>query len=46
MEFKVLTVDAMRPQLGRNTVYLTNDNWNDYAYVTMFDMSLHDADGN
>lgn len=46
MEFKVLTVDATVPQLGRNTVYLKKDNWNDYSYVTMFDMSLHDANGN
>ena len=46
MEFKVLPLDATAPKLGTNTVYLKKDNWNDYSYVTMFDMSLHDADGN
>ncbi|WP_457968857.1 ATP-binding protein [Pseudomonas sp. R4-84] len=46
MEFKVLPVDAAPPQVGRSTVYLRKDNWNDYSYVTMFDMSLHDTHGN
>lgn len=46
MEFKVLPADAAPPQDGRSTVYLKKDNWNDYSYVTMFDMSLHDAYGN
>ncbi|MEE4138717.1 AAA family ATPase [Pseudomonas viridiflava] len=46
MEFKVLPVDATPPQAGRSTIYLKKDNWNDYSYVTMFDMSLHDAYGN
>lgn len=46
MDFKVLPVDAPPPQAGRNTVYLKKDNWNDYSYVTMFDMSLHDEYGN
>lgn len=45
MEFQVLTRGRRVPDNGRNTAYLTIDNWNDYSYVTMFHMSLHDTEG-
>ncbi len=45
MEFRVLSRNTRVPDNGRNTVYLKIDHWNDYTFVTMFHMSLHDEDG-
>jgi predicted ATPase len=46
MEFQVLSRNARIPDTGVNTVYLKIDHWNDYSFVTMFQMSLHDQNGN
>ncbi|RMM44332.1 Phage Hau3 resistance protein [Pseudomonas syringae pv. aptata] len=45
MKFIVLPVGASRPLQGKSTIYLTKDNWNDYSFVTMFSMSIHDEAG-
>ncbi|OUM24649.1 hypothetical protein B8W72_26125 [Pseudomonas putida] len=45
MKFIVLPVGATRPAQGQNTIYLTKDNWNDYSFVTMFSMGVHDEAG-
>lgn len=45
MEFRVLTRSTWIPDSGKDTVYLKIDHWNDYSFVTMFHMSLHDEDG-
>ncbi|WP_423203712.1 AAA family ATPase [Pseudomonas kribbensis] len=45
MEFVILPVGARKPNQGKSTVYLEKDNWNDYSFVTMFYMSLHDEYG-
>lgn len=45
MEFKILSRGDRVPDNGRNTTYLTIDHWNDYSFVTMFHMSLHDMQG-
>lgn len=46
MEFRVLSRTQHVPNAGRNTVYLKIDHWNDYSFVTMFYLSLHDESGN
>ena len=33
------------PRGGKDTVYLKTDQWNDYSFVTVFEMSFHDEDG-
>ena len=45
MEFCVLSRDTWVPDSGKDTVYLKIDHWNDYSFVTMFHMSLHDEHG-
>jgi predicted ATPase len=45
MEFRVLSRSTWVPDNGRDTVYLKIDYWNDFSFVTMFHMSLHDEDG-
>ena len=45
MEFRVLSKSTWVPDTGNDTVYLKVDFWNDYSFVTMFHMSLHDEDG-
>lgn len=45
MQFLVLTKDSWVPQVGKSTVYLKIDHWNDYSFVTMFHLSFHDAKG-
>ena len=45
MEFQVLSRYIWVPDNGRDTVYLKTDYWNDWLFVTMFHMSLHDEDG-
>lgn len=46
MDFRVLSGNNSLPENGRNTVYLEIDHWNDYSFVTMFHLSLHDKFGN
>jgi len=45
MKFVILPVGASRPSHDKNAVYLVKDNWNDYSFVTMFSMSVHDQSG-
>ena len=45
MEFRVLSKNTRVPDSGNDTVYLKVDLWNDYSFITMFHMSLHDKDG-
>jgi len=45
MEFRILSKSTRVPDIGNNTVYLQVDHWNDYSFVTMFGMSLHDEHG-
>lgn len=45
MEFEILSRSARVQDSGFNTVYLRIDHWNDYSFITMFHMSLDDADG-
>ena len=45
MKFFVLPRDTRIPDSGKNTVYLKIDHWNDYSFVTMFDMLIHDERG-
>lgn len=46
MEFVKIPRDGKLPASGKNTVYLQVDNWNDFSFVTMFYMSVHDENGN
>jgi hypothetical protein len=45
MEFRVLSKSTFFPENGKDTAYLRIDHWNDYSFITMFYMSLHDEDG-
>ena len=45
MKFLVLPKDSPIPDTGKNMVYLKIDHWNDYLFVTMFDMFIHDGQG-
>lgn len=45
MKFVVLPRGTSIPNKGRNTAYLSIDHWNDYSFVTMFYLSLHDDNG-
>ncbi|CAK8720657.1 Protein ea59 [Candidatus Electrothrix laxa] len=45
MQFRIVPRDIPVPPSGKDTVYLKVDRWNDYAFVTMFYMSLHDESG-
>lgn len=45
MEFRVLGRKEGIPDVGRNTAYLKIDHWNDYSFVTMFYLSIHDESG-
>ncbi|MGY6275718.1 AAA family ATPase [Methylomonas sp. MgM2] len=46
MNFHLIPRGDTIPKTGVNTVYLQVDRWNDYSFVTMFYMSIHDAEGN
>lgn len=46
MEFRLLNRTQSVPSSGFNTAYLKIDLWNDYSFVTMFYLSLHDESGN
>lgn len=45
MEFVKIPREGSIPKSGENTVYLQVDRWNDFSFVTMFYMSIHDKNG-
>jgi predicted ATPase len=45
MYFRIIPRGGSVPNEGKNTVYLEVDFWNDYSFVTMFYLSLHDEYG-
>ena len=46
MKFHVLKRDSKRPKTGESEVYLIIDHWNDFSFVTMFDVYVFDENGN
>lgn len=45
MEFIIIQREQKFPEQGKNIVYLRIDRWNDYRYVTMFQMVVYDKEG-
>jgi len=45
MAFRLIARDKKKPESGSCEFYLHIDNWNDYSFVTMFYLSLHDNEG-
>lgn len=45
MIFHLIPKDEKNPDSGAHEAYLHIDHWNDYAYVTMFYLSLYDDKG-
>jgi predicted ATPase len=45
MIFKVLPRGVWLPDSGTSTAYLVIDHWNDFSFVTMFHLKLHDEKG-
>lgn len=45
INFRVLSKEQYVPDTGNFTIYLKIDGWNDYGFVTMFYMSIHDEYG-
>lgn len=45
IKFHVLPRGSSPPQAARNAAYLRVDFWNDYSYVTMFDVFAFDEEG-
>ncbi len=45
MNIVIIPRDQHVPQTGMNTAYLLVDHWNDYSFVTMFYLKLHDEKG-
>lgn len=45
MNFIILKKGTKAPPSGLNTAYLTIDHWNDFSFVTMFYLELHDEKG-
>lgn len=43
--FHVIPRERFLPDVGVSSVYLKIDNWNDYSFVTLFELSLHDEQG-
>lgn len=46
MEFRLADRRGARPSTGRSTAFLTIDHWNDYSYVTLFQLFCFDENGN
>ncbi len=46
MNFKVIPREKRIPEKGVNQAYLKIDHWNDFSFVTMFYLSVHDQKGN
>jgi len=45
MTFQLISRNGKIPSNGNETIYLKIDLWNDYSFVTMFYMYLHDKGG-
>ena len=45
MDFILIPKNKYVPDQGINKIYLKIDHWNDYSFVTMFYLSLHDENG-
>lgn len=45
MKFKVISREKRVPDEGVNQAYLKVDHWNDFSFVTMFYLSVHDQKG-
>ncbi|WP_152004142.1 AAA family ATPase [Desulfoluna spongiiphila] len=45
MVFKLVQRGVSYPDKGNSQVYLGVDHWNDYSFVTMFHVSVHDENG-
>ena len=46
MFFKILGYKKSPPESSRSKAYLQSDNWNDYAFLTLFALIYFDGDGN
>lgn len=45
MDFHVISSRSAMPSEGENDVYLKINNWNDYSFVTIFEISVFDEHG-
>lgn len=45
LQIKIIDRNSFVPSEGKSTAYLRVDHWNDYSFVTMFELSIHDQDG-
>lgn len=45
MKFVILKRNDRTPKSGKNSAYLTIDHWNDFSFVTMFYLEVHDEKG-
>lgn len=45
MHFIIIDQKSRAPDVGRNETYLRIDYWNDYSFVTMFDVVMFDENG-
>lgn len=45
LTFHKISSKSSFPTSARNAVYLRIDNWNDYSFVTMFDVVIYDGNG-
>ena len=45
MRFHVISSKSRFPTVGTNEIYLRIDNWNDYSFVTSFDVLAFDQQG-
>jgi len=45
MQFRVISRNTSVPSKGVKTVYLKVDRWNDYSFVTMFEVYVFDENG-
>ncbi|WP_108819736.1 AAA family ATPase [Pseudovibrio sp. Alg231-02] len=45
MKFHVLPSKSVAPKTGYNEVYLIIDNWNDYSFITSFEICVFDDTG-
>ena len=43
--FYVIPRTSSPPAAAKNVVYLRTDHWNDYSYITMFDVTFYDNRG-
>jgi predicted ATPase len=45
IQFLLIDRGKTPPETGKNTAYLQIDYWNDFSFVTMFYLSVHDENG-